>query len=96
MENQHGHTIEVKRGPDGQILVRHSRFDPIEFGIFRDPKALADAFAKNGFGLDDEHVASALNNFNRVCGARLELKGREHRLTKADAALIRQSVKDLE
>lgn len=48
------------------------------------------------FDLDDEDVAGAFSNLNPVCGTRLDLKGRECRLTKVDATLIRRSIRELE
>jgi hypothetical protein len=34
------HTIEVKRGSKGQILIRHSRIDPKKFGEFHEAAEL--------------------------------------------------------
>ena len=105
LKNADGDSIEIKRGPEDQIHVRHSALDAKTFGEFRDggevakSSAMRDLMLKKGMNPDDPLMVQAkenskgmtwLNLFNNKPGDEMVFVSPE------DAQLIREAIKQLD
>ena len=100
LKNEYGETIEVRRGPDGKIQVRHSDVDPKEFGEFRDYAERNSLIKKvvasyGGLATDDSELKQAEAILDGAFVAGVVIRGHSYNLNSDEARLIRDAIKQL-
>jgi hypothetical protein len=89
LKNEFGETIEVRRGEDGGIQIRHSDIDRKRFCEFREitepiaDKVVAELFVKLG------------KNASKAIGSYALLDGNSNVINPDETAMIREAIKQL-
>jgi len=100
LKNSSGDVIEVKRGPNGEILVRHADLSPVTFGEFATlgaPLAKSGAweyFAKRGLYTNSEYGKEAVAKLNQIYV--LKTQTEELFVSQEDEGLIASAVVQLD
>jgi len=101
--NEDGETIELRRGMDGEIKIRHSRHnrrlfgDYHEFaGIFRHPK-MKEILAKRGIDPESRKFKKGLEMIKKSFSpAYMQLKEESLLLSDEEVGLIRAAIPQLD
>ena len=91
LKNEYGETIEVKRGLNGGIEIRHSDIDRENFGEYHEI----------GKTVRDPGVAALMNMLGEkqaafAIGAYMILNGKSFIVNSQEAMMIRDAIKKLE
>lgn len=99
LKNSAGDVIEVKRGPDGKILVRHTDLSPEIFAEFTSLGKLAtqpdrwEPLAKQGIYTNSEVGKGAIENLNQTYVLRV---GDRPYVSEEDVGLIMSACAQLD
>lgn len=100
LKNSAGDVIEVKRGPDGKILVRHTDLSPVTFAEFTTlgaPVSKPGAWeylAKKGLYTNSEYGKDAVAKLNQIYV--LKTQTEELFVSEEDEGLIATAVVQLD
>ena len=96
LQNDSGETIEVKRGANGAVLLRHSDVDATDFGIFKDSPNVAEICAKHGIDKNSPDGAGVVRLAEMFLGPHMEFRRTKCILNADEVAMIREAINQLE
>ena len=102
LKNEDGEIIEVKREASGEIRVRHSGKDKETFGEFREMEkvikepGMVELLAEKGIDKNHPLYAEAVGKLEGFAYLNLKIGDEGVLLSKEDAELIREAIKQLD